>query len=245
MSIETYTAPQIVQTDPTGGRLVAWAAAAQAAHELALALSQTSFAPESFKGKVGDATAAILMGDELGLSPIASLRSLYVVHGTPALYTRSMVALVQSCGHEVWTELETSEKVVVCGRRRGSEHIERSEWTLGRATQAGYTTNKKYQSNPQEMLYAKAAASVCRKVAADALTGIPYSAEEIELDEKAVASVTQLKRDRPKTAQRKPVEPAQVDEPPLDVEEVQPEPEAEQPRTLEEAWAADKAETSK
>ena len=58
---------ELAHTDPTGGRLVAWAEAASAAHQLANALSLTTFVPAHFRGKVDDATAAILMGDELGL----------------------------------------------------------------------------------------------------------------------------------------------------------------------------------
>lgn len=202
----------IPPVDPTGGRLVAWAEAASAAHSLAKALSATAFVPAAMKSP-GDATAAILMGDELGLSPIAALRSIYVVHGTPALYAKSMVALALSHGHAIWTEESTDAKVVVCGQRRGSEHVERSEWTIARAQKAGYTSNKKYASNPQEMLYSKAAGEVARKVAADTLAGIPYSVEDLELGEVQTSTVT---RESAKTSvRRKAVTP----EP-----EVQPEP---------------------
>lgn len=206
---------EIATLDPTGGRLVAWAQAASAANQLAKALSRTSFVPKDFSGNENDATAAILMGDELGLSPIASLRSIYVVHGQPAMYARTMVALVQSHGHEVWTELSTSEKVVVAGRRRGSTKEERAEWTIARAQRAGYTTNKKYASNPQEMLYAKAAAEVCRKIAADVLAGVPASVEDLELDDSATSSTVTAEREKPRTAKRKTDAPP-PDEPPLD-----------------------------
>lgn len=189
----------IPPADPTGGRLVAWAEAASAAHSLAKALSATAFVPAAMKSP-GDATAAILMGDELGLSPIAALRSIYVVHGTPALYAKSMVALALSHGHAIWTEESSDAKVVVCGQRRGSEHVERSEWTIARAQKAGYTSNKKYASNPQEMLYSKAAGEVARKVAADTLAGIPYSVEDLELGEVQTSTVT---RESAKTSVRR------------------------------------------
>ncbi|MBC7644231.1 MAG: hypothetical protein H7123_03825, partial [Thermoleophilia bacterium] len=159
--------PDQYREDPTGGRLVAWARAASAANQLAVALSSTTFVPAHFKGNVGDATAAILMGDELGLSPLAAFRSIYVVHGTPALYARGMVALAQSHGHEVWTQKTTDAEVTVQGRRKGSTQVETATWNIQRASKAGYTSNKKYNSNPQEMLYSKAAAEVCRKIAAD------------------------------------------------------------------------------
>ncbi len=183
-SLETYMA------DPTGGRLVAWAQAASAANQLARALTSTTFVPQAFKGNPNDATAAILMGDELGLSPIAALRSIYVVHGAPALYARSMVALAQSQGHQVWTEATSDQRVIVCGRRRGSDHVERSEWTMDRARKAGYTGNKKYASDPQAMLYAKAASEVARKIAADVLAGVPHSVEDLELEDTAPATAT-------------------------------------------------------
>lgn len=183
VAVREDNAPDTYREDPTGGRLVAWAQAASAANQLAQALTSTTFVPAHFKGNVGDATAAILMGDELGLSPLAAFRSIYVVHGTPALYARGMVALTQSHGHEVWTEKSTDAEVTVKGRRKGSQQVETSTWTIKRAATAGYTGNKKYQTNPQEMLYSKAAAEICRKVAADALAGVPYSVEELELED--------------------------------------------------------------
>ena len=60
--------------DPTGGRLVAWAAALHAAHQIGTALCQTSFVPTAFRGKPEEAAAMILYGDELGLTPGTSLQ---------------------------------------------------------------------------------------------------------------------------------------------------------------------------
>ena len=183
--IETVT----TQVDPTGGRLVAWAKAADAAHKLAVALCKTTFVPETMQNKDGDAAAAILMGDELGFSPLASLNSIYIIKGKPALYGRAMVALLQSQGHEIWTEESSPSKVIVKGRRKGSDHIETSTWDIARATTAGYTSNAKYKTNPQEMLYAKAASEIARKIGADVLLGIPYSVEDLELEESTTTTL--------------------------------------------------------
>jgi hypothetical protein len=223
-------------TDPTGGRLVAWAEGLAAAHRIGSALCRTSFAPKQFQGKPDEAAAAIMFGDEIGLTPTQALRSVHVISGTPGLYARTMVALVQSRGHEVWTEIDTPSKVVVCGRRRGLSNVERSEWTTERARKAGYTTNKKYETDPQAMLYARAASDVCRKVAADALAGLAYTVEEMELAEPA--PVTNLRRadttSEPvkRTARRAPtpapepdLEPPSAAEPPA-IEDA-PEPSAE------------------
>lgn len=202
IAIREDRTPAHHEPDPTGGRLVAWAEAAQAANQLATALSTTAFVPAHFRGNVGDATAAILMGDELGLSPLAAFRSIYVVHGTPALYARGMVALAQSQGHDMWTTESSPQKVTVCGRRRGLDKVETSTWTYERARVAGYTANKKYQTNPEEMLYSKAAAEIARKIAADVLAGVPYSVEDLELGDD-----TQAPAAEPRKISRKKAEP--------------------------------------
>jgi hypothetical protein len=211
VAVREDTTP-VLATDPTGGRLVAWATAAHAANQLAKALAATDFCPAHFRGKPGEATAAIIAGDEVGLPPLAALRSIYIVHGTPAMYARTMRALALSHGHEMWTESATDAKVVVCGRRRGSDKVERAEWTIARAQKAGYTSNKKYATNPLEMLRAKADAEVARLIAADALAGIGYSVEDIELDQQDTVTVT---REPKRTAKRAapPVEPEFEPEP--------------------------------
>ena len=201
--------PRAEVTDPTGGRLVAWAEAAVAAHSLATSLAQTTFVPKHFQGKPGDATAAIILGDELGLSPLSALRSIHVISGTPGLYARTMAALVLSHGHEIWTEEDTERKVTVAGRRRGSEHVERVTWTIDRATKAGYTSNAKYKTDPIAMLYARASGDVARRIAPDVLAGVPYSIEEIELAETPTVTVSRATASRSvaRAPKPEPVEP--------------------------------------
>lgn len=171
--------------DPTGGRLIAWAEGLAAAHRIGSALCQTAFAPAHFKGKPEEAAAAIMFGDEVGLSPTQALRSIFVISGTPSLYARQMAALVLHHGHDVWTVEKTDAKVTVSGKRRGSTHEISETWTTARAVKAGYTNNKKYATDPQAMLYARALADVCRQIAPDALAGLAYTVEEMEILEPA------------------------------------------------------------
>jgi len=203
-----YEAPHA--TDPTGGRLVAWASSLTAAHKIGAALCNTSFVPATFKGKPEEAAAAILFGDEIGLTPTQALQSVYVISGKPALYARAMVAIVLAAGHEVETMSKTDNEVSVRGRRRGSESWTVETWTTERAKRAGYLNNKKYQSDPQSMLYARAASDICRQIAPDALAGIGYSVEELEADTK-VTITREAKPEAPKAIKRnaapEPVEP--------------------------------------
>ncbi|HLR86240.1 MAG TPA: hypothetical protein VK059_14895 [Nocardioidaceae bacterium] len=205
---------EVAMADPTGGRLVSWAQAMSAAHKLGTALCQTAFVPAAFKGNPDDAAAAIMYGDEIGFTPGQSLQNIYVISGKPALYARAMVALVLSHGHKIWTEVSSPQRVIVCGQRRGSDKIERVEWTTSKAQQAGYTSNKKYTTDPESMLYARASGDVARRVAPDALAGIAYSVEEMELTDTEV-TVSQV--EAPKRTAKRASAPAPVaEEPELD-----------------------------
>lgn len=205
----------LAPTDPTGGRLIAWAEAASAAHALAKSLATTAFVPKHFQGNAGDATAAIILGDELGLSPISALRSIYVIGGQPALYARTMVALVMAHGHRIWTVEDGTGKVTVAGQRRGSDRVEQVTWTVERARKAGYTSNRKYETDPQAMLYARAAGDVARRIAPDVLAGVPYSVEEMESQASETVTVTREPAARTRVSRAKPPAP-EPDEPPLD-----------------------------
>src|SRR5690606_30549775 len=167
--------------DGTGTALIMRAVEQMAgAAQLAQAMATTAFVPAHFRGKPDDVAAAIMYGAAIGLDPMASLRAIYVVNGSPGMYARQMVAIVQAAGHQVWTEDSTDEAVTVAGQRRGSEHVERVTWTYARAKKAGYTSNKKYDTDPQAMLWARAASDVARRMAPDALAGLDTSVEELQ-----------------------------------------------------------------
>ncbi len=211
-------APVAMPVDPTGGRLIAWADGLAAAHRIGSALCSTAFVPVAFRGKPEEAAAAILYGDEIGLTPTQALQSVHVISGRPGLYARTMVALLLSRGHEVWTVEKSDAKVTVAGKRKGSTHVHEETWTTARAQKAGYTTNKKYGTDPQAMLYARAAADVCRQVAPDALAGLDYAVEELEMLDAPTVTVTRTTSPATK-AQRKPAAaPLEPDEPPLEPE---------------------------
>lgn len=161
--------------------LMRQAEAMSAAHKLATVLCNTQMVPQTFRGKPDDGAAAILYGAELGLKPQQALQQVFVVHGQPAIYARTMVALLKGKGYRFETVESTDESVTVRGVAPSGEQ-ESSTWTIDRAKKANYTSNKKYQTDPQAMLYAKAASEVSRRLAPDVLLGIKYTAEDLELE---------------------------------------------------------------
>lgn len=200
--LTTYT-----PTATPASQLVEWADAAHAAHGLADALVRTNVCPPAFRGKPQEATAVVLLGAELGLSPIAALRSMYDLRGQIGMYVRAQVALVQSRGHSIWTAAETDDLVTVRGHRRGEpDHVEEVTWTLARARQAGYVRRGKdgspsrYELDPRTMLWSRAAGDVARRIAADVLAGIPELDDPGELVEQGAPrpTTTRVQRQQPR-----------------------------------------------
>lgn len=160
-------------------RLSEWATSAQAASAVAAELCRSSFVPDSFRGKPNEATAAILAGLEVGLQPMAALRSFDVIQGQAAARAITLRAIVQSHGHEVEVVESTATRCKVRGRRRGSDAWQEVTWTMDRARQLGVTNKPNWKNQPQAMLVARATSEICRLIASDAILGIAYSSEEI------------------------------------------------------------------
>lgn len=163
-------------------RIERQARAMAAAHQLGSALAGTDMVPRDYKGKPDNATAAILYGAELGLSAIQSLQNVFIVHGKPAMYARTMVALAINAGHQVGEIASSAESVTWFGKRGDTGQEFTAEWTIERAKQAEYLSNALYKKQPIEMLRAKAQTEVCRTLFADVLLGMAYSVEDLELE---------------------------------------------------------------
>lgn len=159
--------------------LVLWAYEAQQAARIAVSLAKTSFVPKSLQGKAEDITAAILAGQELGLKPMASLRSMDIISGTPALRAHAMRGLLQSQGHSIQLVESTMTRCRMRGKRRGEDEWQEVLWTTDRAKLLGLTGKSEWQKQAQTMLVARATGEICRLVAADALYAMPYTAEEL------------------------------------------------------------------
>lgn len=229
-----YTPPREMSAfvPPAAHALIEWAQSADAAYTLANKLCSTAFVPAQFKGKPVEAAAAMIAGAEVGLSPMASLRAFDVIQGVAAPRALTLRAIAQSQGHDFVTDEATPQRVVMRGRRRGSSEWQSVTWTIQRATQLGLTGKDQWKKQPQTMLIARATTELVRLVAADAVLGIGYSAEEV-LDENAPTTTVTREPSAKRTVSRarKP----EPDEPPLDEpappvqDEATPEPDDDEP----------------
>ena len=193
---------EMAPVQPTA--LMLWAMDAAEAYKVAVSLCKTSFVPSTLRGKPEEAAAAILTGAEMGLSPMAALRSIDIISGTPAMRANALRGLVQSQGHEVWVEDASSSRAVVCGRRKGSQVVQRSEWDLERAKGLNLLKKDNWLKQPQAMLIARATSELCRLVASDVLLGLAYSQEELEDDSAPLVDMSAQSM-KTSTVARKPV----------------------------------------
>lgn len=198
-----------------------WAQGARQAAAVAQSLANTPFVPQSLRERptsrdadeverahritVGNITATILTGDELGLQPMAALRSIDVIQGTPAMRAIALRAIVLAAGHDMWVEDATETRAIVKGKRKGSDQVQQSVWTLDRAQKLGLAGKENWRKQPGAMLVARATSECARLVAADAILGVPYSVEELaDGDEDAGQPVaTQPAAAAPRTARRR------------------------------------------
>ena len=172
------SAPPAVEPPPTA--LLLWAQEAQQANRIAQSLAATPFVPNSMNKNPAIVTGAILAGHELGLSPMAALRSIDIIQGTPGLRAHAMRGLVQSHGHEVEVVEQSETQVVIRGRRKGATEWQTVTWTIQRAAKLGLTGKDQWKKQPQTMLVARATGDICRLIASDVLHAMPYASEELD-----------------------------------------------------------------
>lgn len=156
-----------------------WFEALGHASQLAEVVARTPFVKSSLRGNVPSIVACVMFGLELGLEPMTSLALVDVIDGRPAPSAELARALFARVG-EMWTEHESPARVTVAGRRHGSDVIERVTWTMDDAKRAGLASKANWRTYPKEMLYARASATLVRRLAPDVLAGVTVTAEELD-----------------------------------------------------------------
>lgn len=146
---------------------------------LAQMLSKSSLLPPDLRGKEADIAVTVMAGRELGLAPMASLRSINVIKGKPVLGADAMVGLVLSAGvADYFSFIESTATIATYEtKRKGAPHPQRLSFTFEQAKAAGLTGNDNWRKYPDAMLRARAKAALARDVYSDVLAGC-YTEDE-------------------------------------------------------------------
>lgn len=127
-----------------------------------------------FKGKLQDLAAAVLKGASLGIPAEAIGSSIYVVHGTPALYGKTALQVARAHGYTFDREEFTPQSVTVRAYAPNGDS-QATTYTYERATREGLVKGNKtqYETRPEKMLYWKCIGELADQFFPHLLNGMP------------------------------------------------------------------------
>lgn len=138
-------------------------------------LSSTEFVPLNFQGKPNDIVAAIMMGNEVNLSPMQALKNIAVINGRPSLWGDVMMAIVRASDvfggiNETFDENTMTAHCYIW--RKGEEKVHQA-FSKEDATVAGLWGKKgPWTTYPKRMLTMRARGFALRDTFADLLAGM-------------------------------------------------------------------------
>ena len=180
-------------------------------------LSQSNIVPASYKGKKEDILVAIIMGSELGFSPIASLQNIATINGKPSIYGDAMLALVKNsplCEDVIETmhkgDKQEDSGAVCTVKRKGMEPVSVT-FTVGDAIRAGlWKKAGPWTQYPKRMLQMRARSFALRDAFPDVLRGL-VATEEL-MDYPDVQDVGKGKKPAKQSPMSNPLDIMNIDE---------------------------------
>lgn len=154
----------------------------------AISLAKNMFESRMFSayGTPQAVLSTIMLGRELGLPAMASLRGVHVIEGRHALAASTMVALIIKSGlAEYFEPVEFSAtKAIWVTKRKGARGEVRMEHTIEMAVVAGLVKDKSnWIKVPIDMLNARCQSRLARMVYPDVVGGLYTPDELVELRE--------------------------------------------------------------
>lgn len=147
---------------------------------LATDLLPSGFLPEHLKN-AGSVVATIMAGQELGLAPMASLRSIHLVKGKVVIDAGAQLALLHSAGVRTrW--VETSDTIAHLELSRHGEEAQQWTYTIQQAKNAGLAGKDVWRKHTAAMLRARCVSSAARAFAPEVLMGVYTPDEATEID---------------------------------------------------------------
>lgn len=194
---------------------------------LATSLIKSGLMPKALNTPEAVVTA-IVMGRELGLTAMQSVRSIHVIEGKPSMSSALIVGLVKKatdvCAYFRLVE-STDEVATYETLRKGDPEPTKMSFTLAHAKAAGVTGKDNWRRYPAAMLRARCETALARAVYPDLVMGL-YDPDEVEptepRDVTPGASVPAAPRNRRGGQQAAPpvVESPKAPEPPAEPERV-------------------------
>lgn len=152
-------------------------------------IAASGLLPKSFYAAGGDPTAmafaAIQLGAEVGLSPMASVQNIAVINGKPALYGPGQLAVCEASGlmeeFEEGLRGDGAAREAWCTVKRAGRKAKTVIFSMADAGRANLTGKRgPWTEYPDRMLLARARTFALRDTFPDVLLGLAYSVEELQ-----------------------------------------------------------------
>jgi len=135
--------------------------------------------------------AIILAGQEMGLPPMLSLRSLYMVRGRIEITAQGMLAIAVKQGLiKAWGFKERSSKQATFWAERKDGLRMEASFTLQEAEELGVTGREVWRRAPADMLAAKAIARCLRLACPEIFAGV-YEPGEVQAEAEETMAMTE------------------------------------------------------
>lgn len=168
-------------------------------------ISKSSLCPTAFKGKPGDVMVAIMMGAEVGLSPMQAIQNIAVINGRPSLWGDAALAVVRvhpSCQSvREWIEgtIEDGKVTAYCAVIRKGQQEEVRHFTMEMAKKAGlWSKAGVWNQYPLRMLQMRARGFAIRDTFPDALRGLHLAEESQDFIDVEVSIPEKLEKQQEK-----------------------------------------------
>lgn len=174
------------------------------AHRYAQALALSSLLPEKLVGKPANVLAVMLYGQQIGLTPMQAIQSIYVVNGRPSMSGQLWLSKVREAGHAAYIpctvcwqapaapvhkgteqdhryEPDHDEQrcsFTIVRKDSGEEHTETFTWE--QAVKAKLTGKDVWKSWPKRMLMWRAVSNCATVICPEVALG--FGAEDPEVD---------------------------------------------------------------
>lgn len=175
--------------------------------KLASALKQAGgFLPAHIRNE-GELVAIILAGRELGISPMASLRSINLIKGRVTLAADMQLALMMRAGASVKWLSDGSNGIAQLQLKRPNQDTHTQTFTMEDAKTAQLTGGENWRKYPAAMLRARCVSAASKAYFPDVLSGV-YTPEEMESAMTSGEVVEDARRSPDQAQQATTVEPA-------------------------------------
>lgn len=173
-----------------------------AAQRMANALSQSTLVPLAYQGKVANCLIAMELASRIGVSVLAAMQNLDVIHGNPSWRAKFLIATVNASGR--FTPLrpqwggeagKSSWSCRIVAKDKSSGEVCEGPWvTWEMANKEGWVkkNGSKWQTMPELMFFYRAAAFWTRVFCPEISIGFQTTEEVIDTYGESVATTPSL-----------------------------------------------------